>query len=575
MTDSSTEESTETPIRDLSSDGASQGDRVDAIAAVHELLAAVNISKVIVVDDEFELKIEDLRAAGMSVIGQTIDVAEIGEVDFSSEPENWRRELSDSWRTLGPVEKRTALEDLCKKSSTPLPIPGDLHLFNDLKPGIDFRGLTPDEWELEKDSVIDAGANSPMLVLFDRDLGTGKSNDGHRLAVDLYTADHGGHIWAGLLTNTVEVANEGSVWKEFSDENADYADRFILLSKKHLVDDATSFPEALRVVLISQPASTLSNQVETAITSYVKDVALEIKRLSPPEFERIVFGLAKDEGVWEVDVLLRLFDARLRSNVRDALHDNLAVRQSTQLLRQLSEPRGANNPVSVEAQQIYRDELYETPEHLNRFHLPVELGDIYQKTTGQEKQFVLVGQPCDLMVRTNGKRTPDLSFVTLLPIRLDDPNKANPDSKTHRPVFELPAFEGGNPAWVEIDRPCLVPVESVDYCALNDDGRGLAPSPGKPPDWIVPSWKQRWDRLAEQAEILRQKLEGNNNSERITKIKAQFGVRPGCKAKPSIEDDNFNMGLIRIGRILSPYARALLTNYSAHFARDAFEPAIA
>ena len=575
MMDSATEESTETSIRDLSSDGASQGSGADAIEAVRVLLTAVGISRVMVVDDEFELKIEDLYEAGVSVKNQTISVAEIGDVDFSSEPELWRGKLSDSWETLGPVEKRSALEDLCKKSSTPLPISEELHLFYDLKPEIDFQGMTPDEWKSTKDSVIGAGANSPMLVLFDRDLGSGKSNEGHRLAVDLYDADHGGHIWAGLLTNTVEVADEGSVWKEFTDENADYADRFILLSKKHLVDDANSFPEALRVVLISQPASTLSNQVQAAITSSAEKVALEIKRLSPPEFERIVFGLARDEGVWEVDVLLRLFDARLRSNVRDALHEDHAVRRSTRLLRKLSEPRGTNNPVSVEAQHIYRDELYERPEHLNRFHLPVELGDFFQKTTGQEKQFVLVGQPCDLMVRTDGKRTPDLSFVTLLPICSDDPNKAKPDSKTHRAVFELPAFKGGDPAWVEMDRPCLVPVESVDYCVLNDDGSGLAPIPGAPPDWIVPNWERRWDRLARKAETLRRALEGSNNDERITQVKAQFGIRPDCKAKPSLEGDNFTLGLTRTGRILSPYARALLTNYSAHLARDAFEPAIA
>ena len=287
-----------------------------------------------------------------------------------------------------------------------------------------------------------------------------------------------------------------------------------------------------------------------------------------------MFGLAKDEGVWEVDVLLRLFDARLRSNVRDAMHENLEVRRSTRLLRNLSEPRGTNNPVSLEAQHIYQDELYERPEHLNRFHLPVGLGDIYQKTD-QEKQFVLVGQPCDLMVRTDGKRKPDLSFVTLLPIRFDDPNKAKSDSKTHRAVFELPAFKGANPAWVEMDRPCLVPVESVDYCALNDDGTGRAPTPCALPDWIVPSWERRWEKLAKNAETLRKRMEGNNNNERIALLKAQFGVRPNCKAKPSMEGDNFNLGLKRTGRVLSPYARALLTNYSAHFARDAFEPAIA
>ena len=285
MTDSATEESRESSVRDPSTGGGPQGSRDDAIAVVRELLIAVGISKVIVVDDEFELKIEDLYAAGDSVENQTINVAEIGDIDFSRPPELWQGDLSVSWETLGPVEKRSALEDLCKKSSTPLPISEELHLFYDLKPKIDFQGMTPDEWGSKKDSVIGAGADNPMLVLFDRDLGRGDSNEGFRLAVDLYDTDQSRHIWAGLLTNTVEVADEGSAWREFTDKNADYADRFILLSKKHLVDDATSFPEALRVILISQPASTLSSQVETAITSCAKKVALEIKK-----GDKVLFG---------------------------------------------------------------------------------------------------------------------------------------------------------------------------------------------------------------------------------------------------------------------------------------------
>lgn len=547
----------------------------DTIDAVRNLLKAVGIGRVIIVDDEFEPSESDLLAVGGSVGSRAINVAGIGEVDFSNEPELWRGQLSDAWLTLGFTDKRRALEDLCEQSSTPAPKPEELHLFYGLGPEIDFRGITPEEWVAEKNSVISRAAVNPTLVLFDRDFGSTDSDGGLRLAAELYDEDDAGHIWAGLLTNTLEIADEGSAWNSFTDGRTVPADRFVVLSKEHLIEDANSLPEALRISLISKPASTLSKHVKSAIASSVESAAQRLSELKPPEFERIVFGLARDEGAWEIDVLLRLFDVSLRLNVRNELHSDGSVRSAIKMLRELDSYRGESNPVSVQAQQIYQEELYENPEHINRLHLPVELGDIYQKIVG-EKKFVLVGQPCDLMVRRDGKRAPELSFVTLLPIRLDDPNSAQTDAKAHRASFELPAFKDGRSAWVEMDRPCSVPVESVDYCALNESGRGLAPTRARQPEWIVPSWEQRWRMLTAAADELRTALASKaNKEERIAEIKAQYGIRSECKAKPDIEDNNYNLGLIRTGRIRSPYARALLTSYTAHLARDAYEPAIA
>lgn len=536
----------------------------DTIDAVRALLRAVNIAKIVVVDDEFEPNESDLLAVGHAAGNQTIDVPGIGAVDFSSEPEVWRGQLSDAWATLEPAEKRRALEALCEHSSTLLPKPEQLHLFYELEPEIGFHGMAPDEWEAQKDSVIDEGLHSPTLVLFDLHLGNGKPNEGARLAVDLYNADTGRHIWAGLLTNKVELDDEDSAWSDFNDNDVNEINRFSL-SKAHLAGDAHTFPEALRVILISKPAASLSSQVKTAITSSVEEAALKLSQLSPAEFERIVFGLAKGEGTWEVDMLLRLFDARLRSNVRDKLHSNDTVRTAIEMLRTLDCYSRESNPVSLQAQQIYREELYENPDHLNRLHLPVELGDIYQKIGGT-KEYVLVGQPCDLMVRGDGKRTPELSFVTLLQILGDTLNPPQ-----HRALFELPAFKNGQSAWVALDRPCTVPVECVDYCALNGNGRGLAPTFDHRPEWILPSWEKRWKALAAKAD----KLRNEHRSQLIAAIKAQYGVRKECEVKPDIEGSNFNLGLMRTRRIRSPYARALLTSYTAHLARDAHEPAIA
>ena len=55
---------------------------------------------------------------------------------------------------------------------------------------------------------------------------------------------------------------------------------------------------------------------------------------------------------------------------------------------------------------LQRLERYELAEYLNSHYIPIELGDIFQKMGDSAKRYVLLAQPCDLMVRTDGKRNP-------------------------------------------------------------------------------------------------------------------------------------------------------------------------
>jgi hypothetical protein len=317
----------------------------------------------------------------------------------------------------------------------------------------------------------------------------------------------------------------------------------------------------------------LQSAVVESIGSAVAQAQEDVSEISSREFERIVFGLARDEGIWEVDVLLRLFDTDLRQRVRTLLHERSDVRELLRQLRELDRRREPNpNRSSVDAQHIYRREVYEEADYLSRLHLPIELGDLFQKEQGS-KRFVLVAQPCDLMVRNNnrGKRSPELSFVILLPIRPTDPNAEVAGSWVPRATFELPAFEGGSPAWVELDRPSPVPVESLDYCVFNEDARGLAPFESEIPDWILPAWAERGSTLARDAERIRFGFSDTSNEQRLELVRARFGIRKDSVVRPFIEGDNFNLGLRRIGRVRPPYARALLTGYTAHQARADFD----
>ena len=544
-----------------------------AAQAVSALLSVVGVTRVIVVDDAFEPTLDDLIAAGRLMSTVEIPIAEIGLVDFAEEPEVWQGVLRERWELLGSDQRRRALEDLRARSlSAPITDP-ELGRLRDLMTSVDFRTLTPAEYNSEFDAIVQQAASNPTLLLLDRNLDEGDAGGGLRLVIALYSADPSNTIWAGLLTNTVQQEDEGQAWDEFSKVPGISPERFILLSKAHLAEDSSSFVEALRIVLMARPSSRLQSAVAETISSAVDTAQEAVSQIDSREFERIVFGLSRDEGIWEVDVLLRLFDTNLRQCVRTLLHERTDVRESLRHLRELDRLRGPSfNRPSVEAQQIYRREVYEDADYLSGLHLPIELGDIFKKEQGS-KQFVLVAQPCDLMVRNNssGRRSPELSIVTLLPIRGDDPNAASTGARAPRTVFELPAFTGASPAWVELDRPAPVPVESLDYCVFNEDGRGFAPFEPEIPDWILPAWSERGSTLALEAGRLRSDFNGISNERRLELVRVRFGIRTDCIGKPFVEGDNFNLGLRRVGRVRPPFARALLTGYSAHQARADFD----
>lgn len=541
--------------------------------SVAKLLDAVGIRTVIVVDDEFEPKIEDVIAVVESVPNLHLEVGDLGAIDFTTEREIWEDELRSRWAAM-TIDERVILQDDIYSETTVGPKVGEeLSLLQELVVSATFISMTPSKWMSEGYSLLAEASAKAVLILFDKHLGNELLEDGIDLIRDVYSSPHQEGVWTGLLTNRVRADGELKAWEEMSVRLGEHANRLIVLSKDHLSRDAANFVEGLRVLLMAQPAGSLERSVAAACKSVGDEVLAEIQnQLNPLEFERIVFGLARDEGIWEVDMILRLLDIRRRTRVRLALHDNETVRQSVSLLRTLDSLRiGEVNTGSVHAQRIYGEEIYDDGDHLARLHLPIELGDVFVKEVS-DRQFVLVGQPCDLMVRSTGRRHPDLSFVTLLPIKpFNSEGSATPLMAT-TVLFELPAFwQDGSAGWVELNRPAVVPIEAVDYCVISRDGRSVAPLDEGQSGWLLPGWEKRRGHLTKAAESLRRSYSDSSYSEKAAQVKAALGIRRSCVTKPIMEGANFSLGLKRVRRLLPPYARALLTSYCLHVAREAFD----
>ena len=542
----------------------------EARGAAAEVLSVVEISRIVIVDEDFEASITDVVSALLDMGQDTVTIPHIGQLDLSEERENWETDLRDSWDVLTVAQREEGASYVFERSGSVASAPDELEFLKDLlHTEVELLTLTPAQWSVDASNILATASETPTMVLFDREIHD-DVNEGRRLVSNLLSADEAGEIWAGLLTNTATVLDEGTLQAELAEHDDIPSERFILLSKGHLNEENFTFVEALRIALMAKPASKLLHSVAASIASNTEKALSHLHSLSPVEFERIVFGLSREEGSWEVDMLLRLFDAFLRADVRVDLHSNMDVQSNTKLLRGLDQRRGLETiNASTQAQVIYRRELYEDKAHLAAVSAPIELGDLFEKEESG-KSFIVVAQPCDLMIRPSGRREPELPYVTLLPIVSGKPDDA-------RVGFELPAFRDNASWWVHLGRPSLVPIEALDFCALDREGRSLAPTENDEDTWRLPGWDLRLEELLTKCISLRGEMQGKSKDDQRALVRAKFGVRAECPLRPQIEADdlNFSFGIRRSGRLLSPFARALLTSFGAHQTRTDFDRAIA
>ena len=258
--------------------------------------------------------------------------------------------------------------------------------------------------------------------------------------------------------------------------------------------------------------------------------------------------------------------------------NDIDVTGTVGLMRALESVRSSRPiPQSVRARRIYRRELYEAGPLINLAYKPIANGDVFQKIGGT-KCFVLAAQPCNLTVRTTGKRTPDISHVALVPIKRR-PSDHIADSRKH---FLLPSFwpivegDGENEdAFVGLSEAEYVAIEVLDYCAFDSSGESVAPVFGTNDEGIVelvPSWQTRLERLNTSASKLRQRFTSSND-DNILRVRSHFGVRekgiiaPVCLSTAS----KFGFGIARVRRIRPDWAIGILNALSDYWTRDAFD----
>lgn len=554
-----------------------------AKTAVESVLNILDVVRVVYVDDAHN---ENIAVEDIIVAAQVLDTGvlsttlpELGD-SIPDDPDILAKKIRDVWEQLDPdvqVERgQSVVTAAQQKDDDQTNDLAYISILNQLISKEKLISLSPTQWETQKDQFIQESKSQRTLFLFDRDLSKagGESEGGIKIIAWLLSIKDIENLICGLLTHTVTPETQPQAWTDLSHEHGISRDRFVVIPKLHLSTAPMLFARALKFAALSPDFTELKCKTKEITNQAAQVAADRIEKVSIYDLEHIVFRISAEEGLWEPDMLFRLHAMFHHHESRKLAHAGRELESIAAKLRAVSGISiGSDFSPPDSTWALQHEELYEPGDHVNNNHLPLELGDIFEREgSGSDKKYILLAQPCDLMVRSDGKRHPELKRVALAEVVQKE---ERPNYSEEMPYFdELPAKKW----FVKMKAIHFAHICVLDLCSYNQDGSAKLALGTDVPSEIRPSWKKRHSILNRHWDKIAKKYESTINQTQAT---GQIGTN---LSKVFFDDDLFKGELIkvngensitynckRVGRLSRTRAIGLLMSYTATLGRPAYD----
>lgn len=565
------------------------------------LLETIGIKRIVVVDDEYAtgtVSVEDLLG-----FFSELDPAHaallpyLDGVPFHTEYDVWSGILLEKWEAMETGQQidllRHARAKAAEKVTTTQSDPdGDAHaavglqeLLADL-PQCSLVTLSLGQWKNDKEKYLgDPVAAQETLFLFDRNFSREDASTDEGLIL-VREAQKRNVAICGLITHTVTLGQEQDAWEQLARDNDLDRDRFLVIAKQRLSmnggKEHYSFLRMVRLAALSNRCASMKAAAWRIFTDSVAAAQEAMERMTVFDFDQIVLASSRREGVWEPDTLFRVFSVFMQREARRRLHEDsdadipskvVEARRVSSIPVEAEAAIGNESP-RPEAIRVHRFELFESGEFLNSHHLPVDLGDIFEDDKG--RRYILLSQPCDLMVRPNGRRAYDDKCIRQVPL-CELVVEINPkDSKKIKESWNEITWYNENTgasAYVDFAKSHDTRLAVLDLCVLTVDGKASIDVQGESPSGLIAPWKRHFDRLRKlfsTALDRYRKLEMASMAEELKML-----MLPAASLSPkfggSIAGNIVTYNVRRVGRLNQPRAGALLTSFAHYRSRAAFE----
>ncbi|MDQ1591090.1 MAG: hypothetical protein QOG71_1717 [Pyrinomonadaceae bacterium] len=602
-----------------------------ARTAINNLFQLMNVTKVICVDDVYARPVELNRIIGLcSCIDAEIaqSVPGLEAIPFEEHRETWIEVLTIVWDGLERNEQVEINRKLTYKALYSAPagqeaseadrdayIDRDVkaaNVLNDLLDEKIFSELSLTEWRQQRNRILDEIENGKTLFLFDEDLSGdgGSDTEGINLIQDVLSAAGEQNALCGLLSHKFSSSQEFRVWERFKGLGLDQ-DRVVPLSKDLLYGDPVSFARRVKLTVLNPDCKNLRQRVSGIIKAAQGAAHEAVDEINIYDFDHIVFKASNKEGIWEPDTLFRLFGLFQRRESRKIaksdtdLHDLAAKIRTVSGISTDSDIEGLEGcsteiggqdeeasdvgeipePAHLSSWQIQRLEFYEEGDYINSYHLPVELGDIFEKTSGEKSgsKYFLLGQPCDLMVRTTlgGKRRPAITDVILAEIVDEIPRDEKGNIKQPDAYFELPYFNKftGGSQYIDLRETHHVRLFVLDLCVFNKAGAATFSTDDACANDIVVAWKSHHRKVKSTVREAVNKYGKLNEWKRKAQLSDDYLKLTIPKSSDKelfegtidVEKKSLSYDCKRVERLGQLQAAAALLKYSNFNSRPAFD----
>ncbi len=533
------------------------------------MLQGGHITSFVYVDDKF----------GNTMVGKEESKVYVGqhiaEVSIIGNPEIWEDQFEDWWRET-PEDER---QKICLSWGLLADNANNLkNKFEQILPAsVDQRYLSPEQFGQEKETIIESlDENHQLMILVDHKL-ENYGRDGEEILAQIA---HRSYVSCAIFSGTFHMNNELEQWNSSQDKS-----NIFKLSKERVESgDDNDILEGLRSVLWLKQISKLKEQTKKIYNEAAQFMNIQVDNIDPATFHKVILDRSEKEGCWEFDTLMRIVYDYIGMGLKDKMTDN-GYKEFQKLISSLREIKRDASAHKVDNQiikNIAEEEYYESAEYINKTYSQISNGDIF-KIGQSTKEFILLCQPCNLEIRSDGKRKKEtFDQFYIVPIKV-----LSKDEKLK--IYEVELKNVGNTQRkvVEISNYHRVSLSLLDLVSYNTEGKAIIdlkqtvdnhPGKGIIQANLMKRYGSIWKKVKEYKEK-HDKIQGltcpKADKDYLSKDFCrpfEMGDRDVAKHPNRVQGkpDVFDFQVQRVKRYKDPYAKDLLSLFMNYLSRPGY-----
>ena len=548
---------------------------------IAECLSAAGITKVVWIDDSFATPSRDESAdviykcaAKLKVEGQLkIDFFTFGDVDLAQSKGEIEDAIDEITETMSDTDLAQTAQRLavhCGVTNVEPQPQQDLSRedFIALREafGAGLRTFSLGTWTSTGAQEFSSATEDTLFVIDKEFIREPGGIDGTKLLVDILGQKQTQAPFCIMLTHTCNEAEQERSRVEIATAKNLLPHRFCVLSKQQSTELAIDprFARAIRTVMMHKFNGEIAYTICRTIQNSAGETAKALTKQSISDLEHVFFENSIEEGVLEYDVVLRVFDIEQRYGLNHALQDDGLQKQLRAARRFRTQTASLSSGTTQTDMSFFRDlrrrEVFLDGAGLNKLHAPLSCGDVFETDTSPAKRYLFLAQPCDLMVRENGKRRAE---VGLLVVVNEVPAEHAQSSLSAYRFFDINGVFGNDRNWqIDFQNLFVVDLSILDFSVLNSDGRVQLHRTQPEPSIVLTAG---WSRVLKRAKCRIFPKDAPALSPKIGVGKHTHGL------DGLVEDDLLRYPLRRIGRLESNVAIAILAAWATFQTRAALE----